>query len=189
MVTININGPVTNSQISVDASGSVNFPGWPPEGAVDVGFTGTQRGMTRRQQLRLEGLVTPWAVGRAHHGDCVGADKQFHSIMRRLGWWMVGHLPLDDRKRAFCDFDEMEEPQAYDVRNEAIVHSVAVMFATPAQEREQRRSGTWMTIRRAWACQRARRAIDERLILCIIWLDGGLMLSDGALNVRVAGVP
>lgn len=126
-----------------------------------VGFTGTQDGLPAVQAEALEALLVAWRpqphrdVDEFHHGDCVGADAQAHAIARRLGWRIVGHPPCDPRKRAFCDFDEERAPAPYLVRNAAIVIAVEAMIATPRQAVEQRRSGTWSTIRRARAMNRA----------------------------------
>lgn len=118
---------------------------------IHVGFTGTQVGMTQQQIVKVVLVLTN--LGRAlwaHHGDCVGADAQFHEICRSHGFvaGITGHIPDNDKKRAFCQFDVEAEPREYLVRNRDIVNVSDVMIATPRQAVNQPvGSGTWYTIR------------------------------------------
>lgn len=128
---------------------------------IRVGFTGTQRGMTHAQRAQVEWVLT--SLGDqvwAHHGDCIGADADFHAICLRLRPWTVagitGHPPENPIKRAFCDFDEICEPAPYLVRNQDIVVIAERMIATPGEMEEVQRSGTWSTVR---AARRGRRPL------------------------------
>lgn len=146
-----------------------------------VGFTGTQRGMTRTQRFHVEEMILQMLVGSAHHGDCVGADAQFHDIVRRAGWFVVGHPPIDPKKRAYCAFDEVRDPLDYLVRNEAIVDASDIVIATPAQDAEQvRGSGTWWTVRCTRRHQRARMRVDRTLLLHIVFPDGSIVTTSEA---------
>lgn len=124
-----------------------------------IGFTGTRRGMSLAQKMSLESLLAAWPVSvdsEFHHGDCVGADAEAHAIVRKLGGRViVGHPPVDPAHRAFCECDELRAPLPYLVRDAAIVIACGVLVATPAQASEQRRSGTWTTVRRARGAGRA----------------------------------
>jgi hypothetical protein len=130
-----------------------------------IGFTGTRRGMTDEQMSAVNRVimdcVTRWASSiapmTAHHGDCVGADAEFHGFVARRGFHIVGHLPVDEQHRAFCRFDETREPlcrfdetrepRTHMQRNRQIVTAADVMIATPSEMVEQERGGTWATIR------------------------------------------
>lgn len=115
-----------------------------------LGSTGTSRGMTPDQLEAVQQVIQGWpAAITLHHGDCIGADKQLHQLARRYGWRVVGHLPINQKKRAFCDFDEIREPKPYLDRNQDIVHESAYLLATPKEDDEDLRSGTWATVRRA----------------------------------------
>lgn len=118
-----------------------------------VGFTGTQVGMTPAQVLRVREILIVsfpdpsemWGL----HGDCIGADAEFHQIVRRLGGKIWLHPPTNPAKRAFCDYDRIETPAEYKTRNHAIVDHSEVMLATPKEASEVQRSGTWATARYA----------------------------------------
>lgn len=136
---------------------------------IHVGFTGTRHGMRSLQhaELRRQLLNLYRDAGLTfHHGDCVGADAEFHAIIRRdLGGWIVGHLPVDTTHRAYCDFDETREPLKHIKRNAEIVKASSIVFATPYEMEQQEHGGTWRTI------GMARKAKRE---LVIIFPDGSV---------------
>lgn len=131
---------------------------------IHVGFTGTQVGMTHAQKAVVWHRLTDAGDFWAHHGDCVGADADFHEICRSFTQrckGITGHIPDNDSKRAFCQFDSVMPPRPYLVRNKDIVVISDVMVAAPRQVEEQRiGSGTWATIR----CTRRR---DKPLALVL----------------------
>jgi hypothetical protein len=130
-----------------------------------IGFTGTRLGMTGRQQTTVSELLRDLNGTAAHHGDCVGADADFHRLARATGAWIVGHPPTDPRLRAFCDFDEERPPLPYLVRNEAIVTETDLLIAAPATATEEQTGGTWHTVRCA-------RRVGRRVV--IVWPNGTL---------------
>lgn len=99
----------------------------------------------------------------AHHGDCVGADADFHRLSRLNGLLVVGHPPIKNDLRAFCDFDEIREPKEPLDRNHDIVDESDWMIFTPSGFKEVLRSGTWATIRYTRKVERAG---------WIVWPDG-----------------
>lgn len=118
-----------------------------------VGFTGTQTGMTPEQITEVDMLLFDnLTTSCAHHGDCIGADAQFHKLSRLNGLELHGHPPINPSKRAFCEFystEMVEEEKEYIERNHDIVNMVDWMIACPAGFEEELRSGTWATIRYA----------------------------------------
>lgn len=121
-----------------------------------IGFTGTRKGMTPQQQVAFEEWFLKLNAAREdmlheyafHHGDCVGADKQAHTIVAKYALRTIQvHPPLDDRFRARCAAPVIHEPLTYADRNKAIVAMSEVLMAAPDHPEERPRSGTWMTVR------------------------------------------
>jgi hypothetical protein len=117
---------------------------------MNVGFTGTQRGMTLRQQMQLDRilgifLLADEAVNAKpvfYDGDCPieSADQQARAIARQLGYEC---RQLPPRKRNAAEFL---------ARNRRIVEHSDVLVAAPETDHEKLRSGTWMTVRYARKC-------------------------------------
>lgn len=120
---------------------------------MEIGFTGTQEGMTEHQQVAVASLLDVLCKdgGHVHHGDCVGADAEFHAMAHDRGLRIEIHPPTNPEKRAFCKGDIRWPKYDYLTRNQHIVDSTHVLIATPRQEAEVMRSGTWYTVRRARA--------------------------------------
>ena len=117
---------------------------------IHVGFTGTRFGATDVQHAEMRRWLESLADDvTAHHGDCVGADAQFHALARARKWRVVIHPPVDDAERAFCAGDELLAPLTHMKRNKAIVTAATLMLATPKDMTEQEYGGTWKTIRMA----------------------------------------
>jgi hypothetical protein len=119
---------------------------------LNVGFSGTRKGMTEAQasvlRKHLVQLASEWVV-IFHHGDCVGSDAEAHDIAADLGLWIVGHPPTDVKEQAFKDCDELRPRRPYIKRNHDIVNETDILFATPGGPEKVRGSGTWATIRYA----------------------------------------
>jgi hypothetical protein len=127
---------------------------------VKLGFTGTQEGATLKQVEAFSKFFGKYLVDEFHHGDCVGADAQAHSIA--CSWHtknIIIHPPIKTVKRAYCEklytFDEKHttivilEPKDYLDRNKDIVDACDVLIACPKTSKEELRSGTWSTVRYA----------------------------------------
>lgn len=145
---------MTGGYIMVEAGESPRLSSHPRRGwHMHIGFTGTRQGMTERQFDRVASLLYRlWqdeGAHTVHHGDCVGADEEFHQIAMDFGLHTVIHPPTDPEHRAFCDADEAREPKPYLERNTDIVLASDKLIATPKEMNEVLRSGTWATIRRA----------------------------------------
>ena len=122
-----------------------------------VGFTGPQNGMTEVQRPKVfKWLMTNASrIEEAHHGDCVGADEDFHNMcIKLLVPRIIIHPPEDDSKRAYCGPVKGAKTQVvvlptkpYLERNDDITATSNMLIATPAQALEVQRSGTWATIR------------------------------------------
>lgn len=115
-----------------------------------IGFTGTRTGMTSEQK-RIFGIILfdQHAATEFHHGDCIGADAEAHTIARYFGLRVVIHPPADRRQRAFRHAAETRPEAGFLVRNRRIVHACDLLVATPKLDAEEVRSGTWSTVRHA----------------------------------------
>ena len=137
-----------------------------------VGFTGTQDGLTDDQVTLIVEVISELdEMTEMHHGDCIGADAEFFTIVRMLkpDVQITGHLPEDESKRAFCENDIECKPLPYLDRNKNIVEEADVLIGTPKNKVEYLRSGTWATIRHA------RKTGIPRII---IWPDGKYTYED-----------
>lgn len=121
-----------------------------------AGFTGTQQGMNKRQRRKFREIIVALNPTEFHHGDCIGADADAHSLVRKYlpQCKIIIHPPRDSRKRAFCEGDIVLPTKEYLDRNKDIVIASTTMLATPYECEEQLRSGTWSTVRYARKLQR-----------------------------------
>lgn len=139
-----------------------------------VGFTGTRKGITKPQVIRitqaLYSLGTTWFV----HGGAIGCDRIAHWIATEAGIktrirpatgfdpaWLTPEVP-----DTFVDEVLPEKPPLE--RNRDIVNDAQYMLACPFTYGEELKSGTWMTIRYA-------RKLHKPL--AIIWPDGTQQLE------------
>jgi hypothetical protein len=115
-----------------------------------VGFTGTRKGMTDEQEFELIKLLVELRPIEFHHGDCIGADEEAHHMARDFdNCQIIIHPPIDNTYRAFCENDVILPPKPYKERNHDIVNASDLLIASPKSFNEERRSGTWSTIRYA----------------------------------------
>lgn len=117
-----------------------------------VGFTGTRRGMNGTQiSLLHNALYLLKSLDEFHHGDCIGADKQAHNLIRKHfpDCRIVVHPSNVMEARAYCKADFTYKPKPPLIRNHDIVDIVDMLFAAPRLNYEEMRSGTWSTVRYA----------------------------------------
>ena len=131
-----------------------------------IGFTGTQLGMTIEQSDAVKRIVKELRnnIEEVGHGDCIGADAEFHKIAMEFKIPVILHPPIKDDKRAFCKgYIESFPKKDYLVRNRDIVDNSDVLLATPKSSSEEVRSGTWATIR---------YALKKKKLVIIIFPNG-----------------
>ncbi len=133
-----------------------------------LSFTGTRRGLTHEQRSALGRLLVEIDPSIAAHGDCVGADAEFHDLAAEMAitiWLFPGD---DPRQRAFCAkglITMQAEPAPPLDRNRVIVDNGEALVACPGGRHEEMRSGTWATVR--YARKRGKK-------LWIVWPDGAV---------------
>lgn len=118
-----------------------------------VGFTGTKAGMTKEQWQGVSLLISQLVPTDVHHGDCVGADEEFHKLTER--WTTIvrhAHPPVDKKYWANVELrtgDVLYPEKSYHDRNHDIVHACKTLIVAPISHIERLRSGTWSTFRYA----------------------------------------
>jgi hypothetical protein len=105
--------------------------------------------MSGPQSYRVEDLIVDTIrPDVAVHGDCVGADAEFHSICMLLGIPIIIYPPENPDLRAFCKGAAKVMPaMPYLDRNRAMVDLSHTTLAAPDSMKERLRSGTWATVR------------------------------------------
>jgi hypothetical protein len=114
-----------------------------------IGFSGSRIGLTDSQKYHFSQLLLDLKGNEFHHGDAVGADADAHRIALNMGYAIVIHPPKNPSKRAFCKIGDILPEKDYLDRNKDIVDATDVLIATPKENTEQLRSGTWSTVRYA----------------------------------------
>ena len=114
-----------------------------------LGMTGSREGMSEKALDVLKEFMTSNEVEECHHGDCVGADIEFHNLSKELNKYIIIHPPNKTYLRSYCKGDESRDPLSYLDRNHYIVDETDMLIAFPKEDKEVWRSGTWSTIRYA----------------------------------------
>lgn len=145
---------------------------------VIIGFTGTRAGMTIPQKTAVETLLRQLKPDKAVHGGAVGADTQFHAICKRLG------IPIEVYP---CPAHVVEWSGALVhptkpplVRNKIIVGVCNYLIGAPLTSAEQRRGGTWSTIR---------RARKTKVFNTVVNPNGSLVMHNGLQFTRPTTAP
>lgn len=116
------------------------------EQVIEIGMSGSRQGMTEIQKAILIKILEG-KCGLAHHGDCIGADSDFHDILRAYypdKWKIVIHPPEKNALRAFKLGDIIYPQKPYLKRNRDIVDACNVFLGFPKDKQEV--GGTWSTI-------------------------------------------
>jgi hypothetical protein len=138
-----------------------------------LGFTGSRDGMTIDQRFVIQGILIELEPDQTVHGDCTGADAAFDVLCKELDIFREAY-PGKDRygrspTRAFCDCQIIHPPLPYLVRDKIIAEKSDLgLIACPKGMIEERRSGTWTTVRYA-------RNLNRRVWL--VYPDGSLTIE------------
>jgi len=114
-------------------------------------FTGTRNGMTVEQQRVVRDfLMRNQQFTNFTHGDCVGADVDFHNLVRgyRKGSPIITYRVLGP----LCAMSEADlaidgESHSHLSRNRRIVDMSKFLIGTPSTSSPTKRGGTWYTLR------------------------------------------
>ena len=140
---------------------------------MNVGFTGTRKGMTFVQKRELAQVLDNYIRTSSNpkflHGKCIGADEQAATIAKNKQFITVAY-PSDRTEQTSVFVSTIEMPLLKHPleRNKDIVRDCDILIACPNQSEEptaRRAGGTWWTIR--WA-----RAHYKDKLRIILWPDG-----------------
>lgn len=132
---------------------------------ITIGFTGTRQiDLVSQERLSyLEDILLAKDVdsdfrATAVHGCAEGADSVFHQMCLNLNIPVYGR-PATNSKTKLGQFRFVYMPEAPLVRNRKIVEDCDVLIAVPVNPLvEEKRSGTWATIRYA-------RKLNKQIII------------------------
>lgn len=139
-----------------------------------VGFTGTRKGMSNRQLQIVELLLCNFNVSDGYHGGCIGADEQFHKLCNEKLIPPTIYPSNISQTYGDCpNYYHRHQPMKPLERNRRIVSESNIIIATPREDKEVLRSGTWSTIRYA---RKARKHI------IIVYPNGEIIMEKWSKN-------
>jgi len=127
------------------------------EEQIKIGFTGNRYGLTPEQKDQIILILDNYDDIIVSHGDCVGSDTDFHNICINYRNEHPNkkiridiYPPNNPTLRAFNQPDILMEQATYLQRNLDIIKNSSILIACPIDKnKEELRSGTWSTIRKA----------------------------------------
>lgn len=127
-----------------------------------IGFTGSRLGLDVEQALAIRKVLIAEHPTYVVHGDCVGADAEFHRIAQHLSIPIMlrpSDLPF---QRAFSKGAvKVYDPELPLDRNRKIVDECDILIAAPDGP-ERLRSGSWSTIRYAIKTHKSHVIFERR---------------------------
>lgn len=114
-----------------------------------LGMTGNRNGISTEAKKFLINFLNTREIQEVHHGDCLGADADFHNLCQERNIKIIIHPPDDNKLRAYCKSDNILPSKKYIDRNHDIINETDTLIAFPPTEIEILRSGSWATIRYA----------------------------------------
>ncbi len=121
-----------------------------------LGFTGTREGMNDSQKDHLREFLSAYAseIETVVHGDCVGADTEFHALVREV--LPEARIELrpgisgrdgSAKTRAYNKGDHLHDSMPYAQRDRAIVDQCTYLIGAPLDTAAS--SGSMRTLRYA----------------------------------------
>jgi hypothetical protein len=114
-------------------------------------FAGSRFGMTIQQKLKVKEFIlkNKNKIEEIRHGDIIGGDEEFHSILFHLDMINKVHIhPAYDRKsRALCKSPNIYKPQNTSTRKKIMLDNSNFLLATPNTYRYGNRFDVWSYIK------------------------------------------
>lgn len=114
-----------------------------------IGMIGNKDGISIEATKKFVDFLNDNIITEAHHGDCVGADTDFHNICSNMKINIIVHPPENSTMRAYCKANVILPVKRYLDRNRDIVDQTDILIVFPPTKEEIIKSGTWSTIRYA----------------------------------------
>lgn len=136
---------------------------------IRISFTGSRKGMTSLQKKTFVKIISTLPDFSFLHGDCIGADSDAHNLVLDQGMKNILIRPCYfNDQRAFSEGGTIIAKPGHPLaRNKKIVDDGDQLIACPSGYAEERRSGTWATIRYARA----------KMPILIIWPNGKVTIE------------
>lgn len=119
-----------------------------------ISFIGAPGGMNAYQKTSVERLLKMFEPTEVHHGDCLGADEEFHNIATRLNLYTASHPQKDEELKANCMANHINLAKSKERANRDLVKVCELLLAAPDVP-EGHFDPTWMVIRTAKRTGRA----------------------------------
>lgn len=124
---------------------------------IKIGFTGTRLGLNQEQKDQIISILDKHENIIVSHGDCIGSDSDFHNLCidyknKHPNKKILIHIypPNDPKLRGFNQGDLLMNEKPYLQRNTDILQNSQLLIACSIDKnKEEIRSGTWSTIRKA----------------------------------------
>ena len=152
------------------------------ESSISIGFTGTRRGMSKSQSLRVFSIINGGesSISKSHHGCCIGGDAEFHQMCQILGIDIHGHPPTNSKLMAeLTGYKHLAEPYDFHTRDRHIVNSISLLISAPYTMTPIPHSGTWYTTH--YAEKRKKHII-------IVYPNGSLEMIEGWLTPGISQI-
>ncbi len=122
--------------------------------------------MTAAQREAVAEFLRDHKPTSVHHGDCIGADSEFHDSVLLLSQptWIETHPCTLTKFRAYRKADVVHPVKPPKDRNKDIVRVSDHLLAAPkTTASESPRSGTWQTLRMMMSFKKT---------VTVVWPDG-----------------
>jgi hypothetical protein len=130
-----------------------------------IGFTGTRSELTFNQKLGIASILARHlekvSANEFRHGLCIGADCYAAAVAKNLTYKVIAYpgFPGNNRNdlkyRGKFDKNDVVMPEEeFLTRNRSIVNASDFMIATPKEQYETLRSGTWAAVR--YTCKKGK---------------------------------
>lgn len=120
---------------------------------MNIGFTGTRRGLTIKQIEAVMSILEANYIAGAkefHHGNCIGADEQAAQMAKEIGYATIAHPSnLSAKYQSAFRSSVILRPEPPLVRNQIILSISQYIICCPKNfimPESLRGQGTWWTI-------------------------------------------